>query len=91
MSKSLETSRAQAYLLGSPGGSDQGLRRPVVSGQAQADFLVAQAAGIAGLAGPILTLACPRFRKERRALLGNKSTWEELDNPDWRREGEETY
>ncbi|KAF8434241.1 hypothetical protein BGX38DRAFT_1333566 [Terfezia claveryi] len=41
--------------------------------------------------GEHIVFKCPRFDRPRRALLGEKSSWEELDKPEWRKEEEETY
>jgi len=36
--------------------------------------------------GHHIVFACPRFRKERRDLLGVLSSWEDLDEPNWRKD-----
>jgi len=42
--------------------------------------------------GDHITFECPRFRKERRELLGPRRTWEALDKPNWRKdEGDDSY
>jgi len=33
--------------------------------------------------------ACPRLDKERKDLLGPRKPWEELDLPNWRKNGRE--
>lgn len=35
-----------------------------------------------------ITFECPKYRTQRRELLGSKATWEEIDAPDWRKEGD---
>ncbi|KAF8451403.1 hypothetical protein BGX38DRAFT_1269417 [Terfezia claveryi] len=49
------------------------------------------ACGYPSETGEHIVFRCPRFDWSRRALLGEKSSWEELDKPDWRKEEEETY
>jgi len=36
-----------------------------------------------------LVFNCPRFRKERRELIGVASAWEDLDAPVWVKEGDD--
>jgi len=35
-----------------------------------------------------ITFECPKHRTQGRTLLGTKKAWEELDSPDWRKEGD---
>jgi len=39
--------------------------------------------------GDHVTFECLRITKERRELPRGKTTWEELDLPDWRKEGDD--
>jgi len=36
--------------------------------------------------GEHITFNCPRFSTIRKKLLGSRKTWEELDDPLWRKE-----
>jgi len=42
-----------------------------------------------GQTGDHIVFHCPAYHDQRRALLRGKSSWEEIDAPDWRKEGDD--
>jgi len=42
--------------------------------------------------GDHIVFSCPRFRNERKDLLGHRTGWEGLDDPNWRNdEGDDSH
>ena len=47
------------------------------------------ACGASPTSGQHLVFSCPTHLTRRRELLGGRSSWEQLDAPDWRKEGDD--